>query len=219
MARLSWVVVTCLLLAACSGVLDCNSTDTSASSELSHSTERPRARQRTIAPQSDETATTTPATRRGCSSDEMASLEEYRGRAATALMAGDVDGYLRVVQKLVARLSPECRAELEQSVRASGGAGCTADEQQLILQAGQRATIAAMNGDVQAYIAELQTLGKRLSPQCQAALAEQARAAAGARLGTSGSGGYAMPGRVIDHGGGAYSAPGAYCDSSGCIPM
>jgi hypothetical protein len=94
-------------------------------------------------------------------------------------------------------------------------AGCSAQEQQLIMSYVEQIAQAAFAGDMQGSMMLGQELQNSLSPACTAVLAQSQAYAPGPGY----PGGYPQSApSVYDHGGGTYSVPGlGACGPGGCI--
>ncbi len=141
-----------------------------------------------------------------CSVGEVQLVVEAYQKALLLIASGDLQGLAALDQEVTGKLSGRCLKALK------AAAPCSDEEQALLAEVTERALAALVVGDLETFVAALQRL-QALSPKCQAALAQQQAATAGAARVPA----YGSWGGVQDHGGGTYVAPGlGYCDSSGC---
>lgn len=146
-----------------------------------------------------------------CSSADQNLILAHAQAFVQARQAGDVRRCIEILQSMEMNLSPSCRAEVYKSQPQA--TACSSAEQNLISTYVQASMQAALADDMVRSVQILQAMAMKLSPSCQAALAQsqqQAQAYAGQ------SSGY--PPKVQNLGNGMLSVPGVgACGPSGCI--
>ena len=156
-----------------------------------------------------------------CSANEKQTTVDHYKAMMQSLLGGDAIRYLRLWRHLAESVSQPCWIALNYPQDAGVQRGCSSSELNLIASSAGPSIQASLRLleklDFTETIQLVQYLSARLSPGCQAALAEAQRKAQIQTPNTP-RGSVNRPSGVLDHGGGTYSMPGfGACTPGGCL--